>query len=130
MKRSKLKRLRRRIFLVLLCALSLAPVTAHADAGALSFWLPGLMGSLAAVPGQPGWSWLSVYVHLNESASGSANFVRNSSVVAGLHARSDVVAAGPVYTFATPVLGGQAAVGVFSALGNVDVGIDATLAGP
>jgi hypothetical protein len=107
-----------------------APTPASADSGGLSYWLPGLMGSLAAVPGQPGWSWLSVYVHVNESASGSANFVRNTSVVAGLQARSDVVAAGPVYTFATPVLGGQAAVGVFSALGNVDAGIDATLTGP
>ena len=103
---------------------------AFADSGGLSYWLPGLMGSLSAVPGQPGWSWLSVYVHLDVSASAGANFVRNTSVVAGLRARSDVVAGGPVYIFATPVLGGQAAVGVFSALGNVDVGIDATLTGP
>jgi hypothetical protein len=115
---------------VALAFAAVAPTDAKADAGGLSFWLPGLEGSLAAVPGQPGWSWLSVYVHLNESASGSASFIRNTSVVAGLHARSDVVAAGPVYTFATPVLGGQAAVGIFSALGNVDVGIDATLTGP
>jgi hypothetical protein len=88
------------------------------------------MGSLSAVPGEPGWSWLSLYVHLNESASASANFVRNTSVVAGLNARSDVLAAGPVYIFATPVLGGQAALGLFSAVGNVGVGIDATLTGP
>lgn len=107
-----------------------APTPANADAGGLSFWLPGLMGSLAAVPGEPGWSWLSVYVHLDESAGAAANFVRNTSVVAGLHARSDVVAGGPVYTFATPVLGGQAGVGLFSAIGNAGVGIDATLTGP
>jgi hypothetical protein len=107
-----------------------APTPARADAGGLSFWLPGVMASLAAVPGQPGWSWLSVYVHLDVSASGGANFVKNTAVVAGLHARSDVLAGGPVYTFATPVLGGQAAFGLFSALGNADVGIDATLTGP
>jgi hypothetical protein len=106
------------------------PTIALADQGGLSFWLPGLMASLAAVPGEPGWSLLSVYVHLNESATGSANFVKNTAVVAGLNARSDVLAAGPVYTFATPVLGGQAAVGLFSAFGNVGIGIDATLTGP
>jgi hypothetical protein len=101
-----------------------------ADAGGLSFWLPGVMGSLAAVPGQPGWSWSTIYIHLDVSADGSKNFVRGGSVVAGLQARADAVATGPTYTFATPVLGGQAAFGVLAVPGNVGVAIDATLTGP
>jgi hypothetical protein len=103
---------------------------AMADAGGLSFWLPGLMGSLAAVPGEPGWSWTTLYVHIDVSADSSKNFVRGGSVVAGLHARADAVAIGPTYTFATPVFGGQAAFSVFGVPGNDGVDIDATLTGP
>jgi hypothetical protein len=32
------------------------PATTHADENGVSFWLPGLFGSLAAVPQQPGWA--------------------------------------------------------------------------
>jgi hypothetical protein len=87
------------------------------------------MGSLAAVPGQPGWSWATLYVHLQDSGDG-AEFIRGGSVVTGLSARADAVATGPGYTFATPVLGGQAALAVLGVPGNVRVGIDATLTGP
>ena len=80
----------------ILCAsaLGLAPSAAHADNGGLSFWLPGIFGSLAAVPGQPGWSWLTLYLHLDVSGGGGKEFQRGGSIVAGLHARSDVVATG------------------------------------
>jgi len=37
-----------------------APNPAKADIGGMSFWLPGLMGSLAAVPGQPGWGLANI----------------------------------------------------------------------
>lgn len=36
---------------------------AQADEAGISFWLPGLYGSLAALPGQPGWSFQSFYMH-------------------------------------------------------------------
>jgi hypothetical protein len=45
-------------------------------------------------------------------------------------ARADAVVQGLTYTFATPVLGGQAAISLLGAPGHVDVGIDATLTGP
>ena len=32
------------------------PQVARADEGGVSFWLPGLFGSLAAAPATPGWS--------------------------------------------------------------------------
>jgi hypothetical protein len=37
-------------------ATALPASSAMADAGGLSFWLPGTFGSLAAVPAVPGWS--------------------------------------------------------------------------
>src|SRR5262252_6915497 len=82
-----------RTSIAVLCAgtLGLAPGAAHADNGGLSFWLPGVFGSLAAVPGQPGWSWLTLYVHLQEAANGSKEFVRRATVVAGLEARADIM---------------------------------------
>jgi hypothetical protein len=56
--------------------------------------------------------------------------VHGASVVAGLNARADAVVEGLTYTFATPVLGGQASVSVLGAGGQVKAGIDATLTGP
>jgi len=45
---------------VTLGAVAMAPIAAKADAGGVGFWLPGGMGSLSAVPGQPGWSLTSI----------------------------------------------------------------------
>jgi hypothetical protein len=58
------------VALALSCAMATAPSAARADFGGISVWLPGLMGSLAAVPGQPGWSWMTLYVHLSQEAGG------------------------------------------------------------
>src|SRR5262245_31923374 len=119
----------RRLAATLAVFISLVNI-ARADFGGISFWLPGLMGSLAAVPGQPGWSWLTVYVHLSQEAGGGRTFQRGGSFVAGLQDRADVVAVGPTYTFETPVLGGRASVGLFGAYGRATADISATLTGP
>jgi hypothetical protein len=103
---------------------------ARADAGGLSYWLPGTFGSLAAAPGVPGWAYSTLYLHVATAAEGDKQFVKGGSVVAGLNAHADAVALGLTYTFATPVLGGQAAISVLGVPGNVGVGIDATLTGP
>jgi hypothetical protein len=112
-------------------AMSFSPSgPAKADAGGLSFWLPGTFGSLAAAPGVPGWALSTIYLHAESKAQGGKEFVQGGSVVAGLSARADAIVQGVTYTFATPVLGGQAAVSLLGAPGNVNVGIDATLTGP
>ncbi|WP_245309840.1 hypothetical protein [Bradyrhizobium jicamae] len=113
-----------------LAGMVLFSATAKADNGGVGFWLPGGMGSLAAVPGQPGWSLSTLYVHLDASAGGGKELQNNAAIVAGLHARADALAVMPSYTFATPVLGGQLTLGVAAAPGNVGVGINATLTGP
>jgi hypothetical protein len=108
----------------------LAAFPARADNGGVGFWLPGSMGTLAAVPGQPGWSITTVYLHLNALAGGGLPLQNNSNIVLGLHAQADAIAWLPTYTFATPILGGQLTVGAAGVPGNVGVGINATLTGP
>src|ERR1700741_4041377 len=51
--------------------IALAPQISRADEGGVSFWLPGTFGSLAAVPGQPGWSFATI--GYNTSVSAGAN---------------------------------------------------------
>jgi len=56
---------------VVAALLSLPTQTARADEGGVSFWVPGLYGSLAAVPQQaPGWSATTIYWHDSVSAAG------------------------------------------------------------
>jgi hypothetical protein len=59
---------------------TLSPVPTHADEGGISFWLPGLYGSLAAVPGEPGWSFATVYVHPSVKASAGQEFPRGGRI--------------------------------------------------
>jgi hypothetical protein len=129
---------RHRNFIALggLCALALAvlPQKTRADAGGVSFWLPGAFGSLAATPTVPGWAYSAIYLHLQMSAGGGKNFVTSGggggTVVAGLNAHADALVEGITYTSPTPVLGGQAAFTVLAAPGDIGVGIGATLTGP
>src|SRR5712672_512910 len=62
-------------------ALVFAPQASHADEGGVSFWVPGLYGSLAAVPQQPGWSLATVYYHTSVSAG--ADVARAREVTLG-----------------------------------------------
>ncbi|MBR1211830.1 transporter [Bradyrhizobium sp. JYMT SZCCT0180] len=111
-------------------AIALVPVAAKADNGGIGFWLPGTMGSLSAVPGQPGMSYTFQYIHLDATAGGGKALQNNSNIVAGLRAKADVGVFLPTYTFATPVLGGQLTIGAATVPGNIGVDINATLTGP
>ncbi|MBR1149498.1 transporter [Bradyrhizobium sp. JYMT SZCCT0428] len=111
-------------------AIALVPLTAKADNGGIGFWLPGTMGSLSAVPGQPGMSYTFQYIHLDATAGGGKALQNNSNIVAGLRAKADVGVFLPTYTFATPVLGGQLTIGAATVPGNIGVDINATLTGP
>jgi hypothetical protein len=111
---------------------------AHADESGVSYWLPGRFSSLAATPQVPGWSMAEVYYHTNVSAFGSVAAAReiqigrfpanvNVSLNASLNAQADLVLLNPAYTFATPVLGGQLAIGVTGLFGRASTSIDGTL---
>jgi hypothetical protein len=127
---------RKGIVLGVSCGLALLgnPQRAFADAGGLSFWLPGTFGSLAATPVAPGWAYTTIYLHLQQNAGGGRDFVTSGgvpgSVVAGLSAHADALIQGVTYTSPMPVLGGQFGLSLLAAPGNIGVGIDATLTGP
>src|SRR5260370_2356058 len=53
-------------------ALLVSPDIARADESGISFWLPGLYGSLSATPTTPGWSVATIYYHTSVNASGAA----------------------------------------------------------
>src|SRR5580692_9773952 len=66
------------VFLTLCISASSAD-RARADAGGLSYWLPGTFGSLAAAPGVPGWAYSTIYLHVQEKAQGDKEFVRGGA---------------------------------------------------
>src|SRR5262249_321330 len=106
-----------------------APPAAHADQGGISFWLPGIFGSLAAVPGVPGWSFATLYIHTSVAANAANKFALKGQSVTGLKGGGNLAAFGPTYTFETPVLGGQAALSLLGVAGRSDASISATLTG-
>ena len=59
---------------------ALSSQVARADESGISFWLPGLYGSLAATPGTPGWSVAAIYYHTSVNASGAAAASREFQV--------------------------------------------------
>lgn len=123
---------RRVVVLGGLCALALwaNPQEAVADEGGVSFWLPGLFGSLAATPGVPGWSWATIYLHSEVAAGADQQFPRGGRIDVGISGKADLALFGPTYTFANPVLGGQFAVSVFGAAGRSDASAAISLTGP
>jgi len=111
---------------------------AYADEGGVSFWLPGQFGSLAAAPAVPGWSGAVIYYHTTVGASGAVAAARQIqigripataavSLNANLNAQADLALLNSTYTFATPVLGGQLAVGMTGLFGRSSASIDGTL---
>jgi hypothetical protein len=118
--------------------LALSSGISRADESGISFWLPGQVNSLPAVPSVPGWSMGEVYYHTTVSASGAAAAAReiqagrfsptvNVSLDVHLNAQADLIFLNPTYTFATPVLGGQFSMGVTGIFGRSAATIDGTL---
>jgi hypothetical protein len=67
---------------LLLCVgiLSATSSVSLADESGISFWLPGTHGSLAAVPGTPGWAVASVYYHTSVSAGADVAAAREIQI--------------------------------------------------
>jgi hypothetical protein len=114
--------------------------SAKADEGGVSVWLPGFFGSLAASPLQPGSSLTSIYYHTTVSAGSDVAKAReittgripvtlNANLSASIDARADLAIALPTYTFATPVFGAQATVGVMGVYGRTSTSLAGTLSG-
>lgn len=126
-----------------LCALTatdVLPRPSLADEGAESFWIPGFYASLAAVPQTPGWTLATVYYHAAVKAGADVSFSRQAAsgnitekftgnLAASLAGDADLGFAIPTYVFATPLLGGQASVGLAVPFGHESAFVDATLTG-
>ncbi len=128
--------------IVLAPAMMLFSHRAQADEGGISFWIPGLFGSLAATPQQPGWSLANIYYHTSVSAGADvarareftlgrvpANVTVNTNLNLNVNATGDLGFVLPSYVFATPVLGGQASVSLLAAYGIVGTSLAGTLSG-
>ena len=102
----------------------------RADEGGVSFWLPGTYGSLAAVPGQPGWSIAGILYYTSVSAGRDKAFSQGGNVRLGLDSDATLLLLTPSYTLKRPVLGGQAAFSLTGFYGNNSTSVDATLTGP
>ena len=137
----KASRLTNPLKAVLATAILALPMTASADEGGVSFWLPGLFGSLAAAPQpQPGWSFASIYYHTTVSAGGDVSLARefeirsvpanlSATLNASFHSTADLGLFVANYAFATPVLGGQFSLGMMGAAGNNSTSLAGTLSG-
>ena len=133
-------RFRRAVLCLALVFIAGSTDGSRADEGGVSFWLPGIFGSLAAVPQQPGWSLSTMYYHTEVSASGDVARARefeigkipgnlSASLNANLNATADIALVTPTYVFATPVLGGQATVGLMGIFGGTSTSLAGTLSG-
>lgn len=109
---------------------SLPICPALADEGGISFWVPGLYGSFAAVPVAPGWSFSSVYYHTSVSAGAGKALPRNGQIVVGLDGTGNTAFLQPAYTLAPPVLGGQMQFSMAAIVGHASASVEATLSGP
>lgn len=105
-------------------------VPLRADESGSSVWVPGFFGSLAAVPGAPGWSLATIYYHTDVDAGKSDSFPIGGRTSLGIDAKADLLFVAPTYTFETPVLGGQAATALAISYMHMKSEADATLTGP
>jgi hypothetical protein len=114
-----------------LCALALLvnPQEVLADEGGVSFWVPGLFGSLAATPSQPGWQGTVIYYHDSVSAGGNVALAKQiqignipanvtATANANVNANLNLGFMDATYVFATPVLGAQASASLLGVYGS------------
>ena len=134
---------RRNLFNASVAALAAAvafPTNGFADEGGVSFWVPGLYASLAAVPLQPGWTVNETYYHWQGQAGADVSAAREITIgrfnptvtlnlSGNLNALADLVFSTAIYTFAEPVLGGQANIELLTVYGRTDTSVNATISG-
>ncbi len=124
---------------VLAPAIMFSSGKAQADEGGVSFWLPGLYGSLSAVPqAAPGWSFYTFNYYDRVSAGANVAAAREIQIgrftptatvnlSANLNAKVDLQWVQPNYVFATPVLGGQLMVSLGTFIGWQQANLAGTL---
>jgi hypothetical protein len=121
-------------------AIASVPTGSFADEGGVSFWLPGLFGSLASVPLSPGWTVNETYYHWGGQAGADVSAAREITIgrfnptatlnlSGNLQALADLSLATAIYAFEQPVLGAQATLGLMTVFGRTDASVNATISG-
>jgi hypothetical protein len=119
-------------------AVTSLPAISFADENGVSFWLPGLFGSLAAVPQQPGWAFTAINYFTPVTAGGAVAASReitigkfnptvNVNLNVNLNTKFETVILNPSYVFATPILGGQLNVGVLAFVADNSTALNGSL---
>jgi hypothetical protein len=67
--------------------LALFPAAAHADQGGVSFWVPGIYASMAAVPPDPGFSMPSTFYFYSGKGDRSDRFGIGGLIAAGVEVK-------------------------------------------
>jgi hypothetical protein len=126
--------------LTILAAIEVLSPPARADEGGVSFWVPGTFGSTAATPQQPGWSFTFIFYDTSLSAGSDVTLAREfrigkiplnltPNLNASLESPSGNASLTPAYVFATPILGGQAAISLMAVYGRASSSVTGTLTG-
>jgi hypothetical protein len=129
---------RSRLALISIVATVCSANISFADEGGVSFWLPGLYGSLAAAPLVPGWAVGIVDVYNPVTASGNVAAAREITINGfkgpvsvnlnlNLKAQPNLILVNPTYAFATKIFGGQLALSLAGATGRSIGGLNGTL---
>jgi hypothetical protein len=114
--------------------------SAPADESGASFWAPGTFANLAAVPGEPGWSFSATYFHAtlmggnNQATADTLPLFRRTTTLtvqldADIRTNVDLAILTPGYTFATQVLGGRLGFNLYVPVGSARTQIDQLVTG-
>jgi hypothetical protein len=114
--------------------------SAHADESGASFWAPGTFANLAAVPGEPGWSFSATYFHAtliggsNQATADTLPLFGRTTTLrvqldADIRTNVDLAILTPGYTFDTSVLGGRLGFNLYVPVGSARTQIDQLVTG-
>ena len=116
------KRTNSGIALILFAAGLFSPAVAKADQGGVSFWLPGIYASMAAVPPEPGFSMPSTFYFYTGKAEGSKSFGLGSLIATEVEAKDfEAILLAPTWVSETPVANGRLALTMMGIVANNEV---------
>jgi hypothetical protein len=95
---------------------------ARADQGGVSFWVPGIHASMAAVPPDPGFSMPSTLYFYSGKAESSRNFAIGGLIATGVEVKDfEGVFLAPTWVPEEPVAGGRLALSMMGVVANNEV---------
>jgi hypothetical protein len=107
---------------VVLAAALGSTTVARADQGGVSFWVPGIYASMAAVPPDPGFSMPSTFYFYSGKAGGSDEFGIGGLIAGKVEAKGiEAVFLAPTWVPETPVANGRLALTMMGVVANNEV---------